>query len=76
MMKYKKFSLIELLVVIAIIGILTSILLPVLSKGRQKAFQVSCANNIRQIGTAAFMYSEDWENTTFLPTARAWLELH
>jgi len=60
-MRYKKFSLIELLLVIAIIGILTSILLPVLSKGRQKAFQATCANNIRQVGMAANMYSEDWE---------------
>ncbi|MDD7987204.1 type II secretion system protein [Lentisphaera marina] len=61
MIRYKKFSLIELLVVIAIIGVLSSMLLPVLSKGRQKAFQATCANNIRQIGTAAYMYSEDWE---------------
>lgn len=46
--------------VIAIIGVLSSMLLPVLSKGRHKAFQATCANNIRQIGTAAYMYSEDW----------------
>ena len=61
MLKGKRFSLIELLVVIAIIGILASILLPVLAKSRKKAFQVSCANNIRQVGLAANMYSSDWE---------------
>lgn len=60
-MRYKKFTLIELLLVIAIIGILASMLLPVLSKGRKKAFQATCANNIRQLGMAANMYSEDWD---------------
>ena len=61
MLKSKRFSLIEILVVIAIIGILASILLPVLGKSRKKAFQISCASNIRQVGLAANMYSSDWD---------------
>lgn len=53
------FTLIELLVVVAIVALLMAILLPVFFSVRGKARQTVCISNLRQIGLAISLYSED-----------------
>jgi prepilin-type N-terminal cleavage/methylation domain-containing protein len=62
------FTLVELLVVIAIIGVLASLLTPVLMKARQQSYKTDCVNNLRNVCNAAQMYASD---KRFYPWSRA-----
>ena len=62
-MSRRGFTLIELLVVIAIIAILAAILFPVFARAREKARQASCQSNLKQMGLATMMYTQDYDET-------------
>jgi len=66
-LKRKAFTLIELLVVIAIIAILAAILFPVFAKAREKARQITCLSNSKQLGQGMMMFAQDHDE--FLPKA-------
>src|SRR5437899_8755657 len=56
------FTLLELLTVVAIIAILAALLLPALSKGKQKAQGITCMSNGKQLGAALHMYAGDFND--------------
>ncbi len=61
--KHSAFTLIELLVVIAIIAILAALLFPVFATARGKAREITCISNLRQIGMAITMYTQDYDGS-------------
>jgi prepilin-type N-terminal cleavage/methylation domain-containing protein/prepilin-type processing-associated H-X9-DG protein len=63
-MRKRGFTLIELLVVIAIIAILAAILFPVFAQAREKARASGCLSNVKQIATALYMYTQDYDEST------------
>lgn len=63
----QKFTLVELLVVIAIIAVLAAMLLPALSKARQKAVSARCVSNLKQLGLVFHSYLSEFDDWVIAP---------
>src|SRR3569832_1786619 len=59
------FTLIELVLVVVTVGLLASLVVPILVRGKENARSTHCRNNLRQIGIAARLYAEDNRETYF-----------
>lgn len=56
------FTIVELLVVVAVIMIMIALLFPALQKAREKGFRISCAGNLKSLGTFFQFYMDDWQH--------------
>lgn len=63
--RFNGFTLIEVLVVIGIIAVIAAILFPVFAHSRAKAYQATCGSNLKQIGIAAQLYTQDNDGAMF-----------
>lgn len=68
----KSFTVIELLITVSIIAILASFLLPALNAAREKAYEISCAANLKMTGTASASYSGDNDDWIVYLTDGTW----
>lgn len=69
--KHQGFTLVELLVVIGIIAVIAAILFPVFARARARAYQTNCASNLKQIGLAMQLYTQDNDGRIFSAQPRA-----
>ena len=60
-MSRRAFTLVEILVVIGVLALLAALLFPAFSMARARSRQVVCASNLRQLGQAMALYTNDWE---------------
>ena len=76
----RAFTLVELLVVLAIIALLIAMLLPALKKSKEQANRVQCGSNMKQIGVALQLYSQDYRGAFPAPAVGArpedWIYWH